>query len=82
MRTYITRYNALKNTKKQQYYSWVNLYISLMTDMAKANPDIDLRTITREYIYEHNLPCISIKKAVEAELLIPVYDYVSMTKEL
>ena len=82
IRTYITRYNALKNTKKHQYYSWVNLYICLMTDMAKANPGIDLRNLTREYIYLHDLPCISVKKAVEAGLLIPVYDYISLTHEL
>lgn len=82
LRTYIARHNALKNTQKQQYYSWVNLYLKLMADMAKSDPAINLLTLSREYVYVHDLPCINVKKAVEAGLLIPVYDYQSLTKGL
>jgi hypothetical protein len=71
---YMTRYRALRSAKKS-LQTWSNLYMKLMYDMAKADSSINLRTLTREEIYTRNLPCISVKKAVEAGLLPEVYDY-------
>jgi len=50
-----------------------------MANMAKMNPEIDLKTITRQQIYQENLPCISVKNAVEAGILPPVKGYERMT---
>jgi hypothetical protein len=49
-----------------------------MANMAKLYPEIDLKTITREQIYQENLPCISVKKAVEAGVLPQVNGYERM----
>ena len=43
---------------------------------------IDLATITREFIYANDLPCISVKRAVEAGLLVPVSGYEMLTRPL
>ncbi|MDD2230259.1 MAG: hypothetical protein PHY48_12710 [Candidatus Cloacimonetes bacterium] len=81
LRLYLMRYNCLKNTPKP-LRSWVNLYIHLMHNMAKAMPEVDLTTITREQIYAQDLPCISIKRAVEAGLLPEVSGYERMEGEI
>jgi hypothetical protein len=72
---YLMKYNSLAQNYAKPLRSWVNLFLKLMYNLAKADPSIDLRTITREYIFEHDLPCISVKKAVEAGLLPEVYGY-------
>jgi hypothetical protein len=82
MRIYLFRYNNLRGYENRQIRSWVNLYLKLMRDMAKQHPELDLRTITREDIYTHDLPCISVKKAIEADLLPQVYDWQSLDKQL
>ncbi|MDD4309560.1 MAG: hypothetical protein PHO32_04210 [Candidatus Cloacimonetes bacterium] len=72
---YLMKYNSLAKNYAKPLRSWVNLFLKLMYAMAKADPGINLRTISRTYIYDHDLPCISVKKAVEAGLLPEVYDY-------
>ena len=72
---YSLRYNSLPENAEKNMYSWVNMYLKMMYRLAKMYPEIDLSTITREYIYENNLPCISVKRAVEAGILPPVTDW-------
>jgi len=49
---------------------WNNLYSKIMYAMAKAMPEtVDLATLTREQIETDNLPCRTVKQAVEAELI-------------
>jgi len=57
---------------------WNNLYMKLMYALRNIFPDIDLRTLTRTDIYAYNLPCLSVKRAVEAGLLPEVRDYESL----
>jgi len=59
--------------------NWSNCYIRLMYSLAKARPELDLASLSRAQIYEQDLPCISIKRAVEAGLLVPVRDYERLT---
>lgn len=82
MRTYLGRYNALRENEGRYVRSWVNLYLKLMRDMAKRDISIDLQTLTRDDIYTRDLPCISIKRAVEAGLLPVVYDYSYLNREI
>lgn len=69
MRLYLTRYNALRENHRQPLPNWSSLYLKLMYKMTKAMPELDLSTITRDQIHSLELPCISIKKAIEAGLL-------------
>jgi len=55
--------------------SWRNAFLMLMFALAKADAEVDLLTITREQIESDDLPCISVKRAVEAGLLAPVSGY-------
>ncbi|PKN80124.1 MAG: hypothetical protein CVU48_03060 [Candidatus Cloacimonetes bacterium HGW-Cloacimonetes-1] len=75
LRFYLHPYNALRKNHERPVRSWSALYLKLMYNMAKLDLAIDLRTITREEIYALNLPCISVKNAVESGLLPAVYDY-------
>lgn len=63
--------------------SWYSLYIKMLWAMQNLYPEtVDLKTITRTQILEQNLPCRSVKTAVEAGLLptIPGFEY--MTREI
>jgi hypothetical protein len=82
MKDYLFRYRALRFGSNKQITCWSVLYIKMMRDMAKAVPDIDLLTITREEIYARDLPCISVKRAVDAGLLPKVYGYENYTHEM
>ena len=62
--------------------SWYNLYIKMLFAMQKALPGIDLATITIEQIYAEQLPCISVKAAVEAGLLPRVKGYEHYGKQI
>lgn len=53
---------------------WYNLFNKLMWAMSKKL-DIDLESITREQIFSENLPCQSVKRAVQAGLLPPILGY-------
>jgi len=66
---YAILYNKLCSNRNKAECNWRNLFIKMMFAMAKANPDIDLATLSREQIHENNLPCITVKAAIEAGLL-------------
>lgn len=58
--------------------SWYSLYIKMLWAMQAKYPEqVILKTITREQIFEQNLPCRSVKAAIEDGLLpqIPGYQY-------
>lgn len=82
MKSYIYHYRALRYGASKQIRSWSMLYVKLMRDMAKQDSSIVLLTLTREEISVRDLSCISIKKAVEAELLPEVNHYTDYTHEL
>ncbi len=78
LRTYLLWYKSSKYVKSKPLRNWVNAYMHLMYNMAKAYPDIDLKSITRDDIFSLDLPCISVKRAVEAGLLPQVYNWESL----
>ena len=82
MRSYLDRYNKLRENENRYVRSWVNLYLKLMRDMAKQDNTIDLQTLTREEIYTRDLPCLSVKRSVEAGLLPVVYDYEALDRQI
>jgi len=47
------------------------------TPLTDNSIPIDLSTLTREDIIENNLPCRTVKQAIEAELLpvVPGYEF-------
>jgi hypothetical protein len=63
--------------------SWYNLYIKMLWAMQAKYPDsVNLKTITREQIYEQNLPCKTVKAAIEAGLLPMVSGYKIYNSEI
>lgn len=62
--------------------SWSGLYVKLMYALAKADPTVDLGTLSREEIYARDLPCRTVKRAVEAGLLPEVRGYQAYTAEM
>ncbi|MDD2229956.1 MAG: hypothetical protein PHY48_11145 [Candidatus Cloacimonetes bacterium] len=61
------------------YVSWYNLFIKMMWAMQAANPEVNLATLSRAQIEQENLPCKSVKDAVEAGLLQQVKGDKSLT---
>ena len=72
---YTISYNELKENELRHMQCWNNLYLKMLFAMQKSIPGIDLATLTRQDIYDQNLPCISVKAAIEAGLLPAVKDY-------
>jgi len=80
LRVYIALYDY--SPGERHYMSWQNVYLTLMYALAKQNPAVDLLTITREQITSDNLPCKSVKDAIEAGLLREVNGYENLTQEI
>ncbi|HPI25495.1 MAG TPA: hypothetical protein PLO57_03445 [Candidatus Cloacimonadota bacterium] len=55
-----------------------NVYIKLMYALARVY-GVDLATLTREQIGDQELPCATVKQAVDAGLLAPVQGYDRLT---
>jgi len=68
LRDYLIGYNRLPVNDGREAHSWNNLYNKLMFAM-QSQMGIPLATITRQMIEEMELPCRSVKTAVEAGLL-------------
>lgn len=78
LKRYVYFYGKERRPKLGNLVNSRSLLIKMMYVLAKEYPDIDLLTITKEYIYEHDLPVITIKRAVEANILQKVSNYLSM----
>ncbi|PKN79385.1 MAG: hypothetical protein CVU48_05470 [Candidatus Cloacimonetes bacterium HGW-Cloacimonetes-1] len=81
-RSYVAVYDTMRKYCRTPLRAWSCLFTKLMYALEDVNPEVDLRTINRDYIYAHDLPCISIKKAVEARLLPAVKGYETLDHEL
>ena len=82
LRIYVDIFNSRTANADVILQNWYNAFTRMMWNLAKNNPEIDLETITRSYIYDNELPCISVKRAVEAGLLAPVTGYELLTAEI
>ena len=72
---YLQAYNDLKENSAKPALSWNNLYMKMLYALQKTDSRVDLKTLTREQITEMDLPCKSLKAAVEAGLLPEVKNY-------
>jgi len=76
-----TEMSRLQSSGANACYSWSNVFMKLMFATAKAYT-LDLKTLTREQIYDAMLPCISVKTAVDAGLLPPIGGYENLNQLL
>ncbi len=73
---YLLCYNECKEYQHKPLISWNNAWLKMMFALQKAMPEqVNLKTITREQIYAQNLPCISLRDAIDAGLLPMMPDY-------
>jgi hypothetical protein len=72
LRQYIAAYKKLPYKNRPNFITWNNVWQALMYELQRLVPGIDLRTLTRQDIYDQNLPCINVAAAVNANLLYPV----------
>jgi len=79
LKMYLLLHNELSH---KPFHSWVNLYMTLMSCLAKAYPDIDLKTLSRNDIFANDLPCKSVSAAVQAGLLSPVPGWEKLVAEM
>ena len=78
---YITdlKYYAALAKRPGRRLSWSNVYVKLMHAVAAAW-DLDLAVLDKATIYELDLPCISVAKAIKAGILEPVVGYERLDK--
>lgn len=93
LRVYTDIHNRKVDNQFRHLPNWYNAYVRMMHALARAwlipDPDvpggdpvpIDLATLTRAQITDHDLPCRSVKRAIEAGLLEPVRGYEILTQE-
>lgn len=63
--------------------SWYSLFIKMLWAMQAKYPDtVDLKNISREQIFAQNLPCRSVKNAIEDGLLPEIPGYQYMDREI
>jgi len=72
-KVYIALYKELPEASKK-VSGWYNLYIAMLWNLQKSG-SVDLKTLTKAQIYADNLPCKSVKAAVESGLLPTVLNY-------
>jgi hypothetical protein len=73
-KTYTDLYSRLRVNYEHPVSNWYNLFIRMMHQMS-AELGIDLKTITRNQIETDALPCLTVKDAIEANLLPRVRNY-------
>jgi hypothetical protein len=73
LKFYVSEYNKRSHKHNLCVYNWNNLFTKIMWTMAKEL-NLDLATLTREQILNGNLPCRTVKQAIEAGL-IPTMNY-------
>lgn len=80
LKDYLHCYNKLPDYGHENCHTWTNIYAKLMFAMQKAMPDtVELKSITRAQIEQQNLPCRTVKAAVDAGLLPKVRGYDRLT---
>jgi len=63
--------------------SWYCLFVKMLWAMQAKYPEqVNLKTITKTQILEQQLPCLSVKTAVEDGLLTKVPGYQYLNKEI
>ncbi|MDP2172183.1 MAG: hypothetical protein Q8M98_02960 [Candidatus Cloacimonadaceae bacterium] len=72
---YVDIFNNRAVNRDKQFLNWYNAFTKLMYAQGKADPSLDLATITKDEIHAKDLPCKSVKTAVEAGFLAEVRDY-------
>jgi hypothetical protein len=80
---YITdlKYYAAMARERGTHLNWRNVYMKLMYALQRLY-GIDLSTITREQVVSQDLPCKSVKRAIEAGLLPPMLGYQRLSAEM
>jgi len=83
LQDYCMSFNLLPENREKPIFSWCQVYNKLMWAMQKAMPGrVDLQTITRKQIIDQNLPCKTLKDAIEAGLLPQVEGYLRWDKQI
>lgn len=83
IKDYVFAYNSKSENAGSELRTWTNLYVRLMFALQKANPiTVNLATLSRDQIIGQNLPCRTVKTAVEAGLLPLVKGYNRFVNEI
>lgn len=83
MTVYTDIYNRRLGSKSRPEHilsNWYNAYMKMMYALQASDPGIDLEFLERIHIENNDLPCRSVKRAVEAGLLEPVPGYELLDK--
>lgn len=77
-KAYLVEYNRIPANINRNIVTWSNLYQKIMWMLHRIRPEIELAELTRAQIESENLPCRSVKQAVQAGLIPKVRNYESL----
>ncbi len=78
---YATQLNV-KTVGEPCVYNSYNVFTKMMYSLKRLHPEIDLKTITIQYIIDNSLPITTIEQAVENEILPIVSNYEVLVHEI
>jgi len=81
-KAYLFGYNELKENLDRPALNWYNIYVRMLFAMQEQYTQVSLLTLSRAQIVAENLPCRTVRAAVEAGLLPEVTDYERLTQEI
>jgi len=81
-RKYLNLYNRKNRRHERSMMSWTNVFICLMLKLKKANPGLNLATLTKTDIYANDYSCISVARAVQSGLLEKVNGWQLLANEI
>jgi hypothetical protein len=80
LRSYIHAYRTARIKNRRHFISWSNVFYAMLYEMQRQMPEqVDLKTLTRQQIYDQDLPCKNVAGAVTAGLLPQVKDWEMLT---
>lgn len=81
-REYIRLFNQKFRKQGRALSTWPNVYMKVMRALKSQYPDLNFSTLTRQEVLDRQLPCRTIKDAVNAGYLEKVTDYESLDRFL
>jgi len=82
LRQYVKSFNQSRPRRLMPIHSWCAAWQIMMFEMQRLFPSVDLATITRQQIFDDNLPCINVAAAIDANLIRPIADYLMLTNNI
>jgi hypothetical protein len=81
-REYIRLFNQKFRRQGRAMSTWPNVYMKIMRALKAQYPELDFAALSREDVFERELPCRTVAAAIEAGYLEKVSGYEKLNREI